>query len=493
MDKRFKNIESELNYNINSGGIENVFNQLDELYLDQAFVEASKQSTKAYNPSIWQEFLANEKTITQDANFQDAANATKLSYQPYYWNEAEKALINEGLHFEYKSTYWNEAQKMLHATERIVFFKKWMGIAAVLLLIGFSGNFLKHHNDLPTPYSAQAIDANKITIRKGKIFSVQAPENRIKVAEKDANYKMELKQKLPLVTSSKLKPSHSISTHKAPRTDGIDVVKGFEKTPFVTNSLKENFAAQAANYSLNKKNIPTRISDSEIPYLTIKNTIKIQENIIRRPFENTLIPITSSTLKNKTSIALQALVGLGNTPQQNWELNKRYAINLIVTKPIGKRKMFNIIVQTGFDYEALEGYTVGFSQNEHFITGQTIRVGNYLEFKNIIKWQNSILAGFQINKKIKIMSGFSIDQYVTSQIKIKQTINNEENTSAYQWGRNSDLFNLRDFQFINGIAYQFSKTLSANFISEYGLTSKEAHKNNKNLSLNIGLTYHLFN
>ena len=489
MDKRFKNIESELNYTINSADIEAAFSQMDALSLDQAFVDASNQTSNTYQAAYWDEYLVNEKTFAQDANFQDAANATKLNYQPYFWNAAEMALINEGLHFEYKSTYWNEAAQLLHKTERTAFFKKWIGIASLLLMVAFAGNLLMNTNHGHIEkYSSRTLDANKITLRKGKLFHFNAKNgiSTTEVIENNSVVEVEKQTSTPPVNAGK--QNKRIVNNKAIVEQTVPVESN-TKIPLAMKSMKETYNSQVADNYI----IKARTKTNDLALLHSQTPPSIQENNDVRPFDNSLIKIITPVDKNRTSIALQGLVGLGNTPEQNLALNKRYGLNLLLSRPIGKRKSFEIMFQTGFDYEALENYTVGTIRKEHFISGENRKVGNYLEFKNIIKWQSALLGSFKINKKFKIISGLAFDQYVTSQIKVKQTINNETSTSVYQWGRNNDQFKLQDFQLINAIAYRVSPSFSANLMSEYGLTSKETNKHNKNLSLSIGLTYHLLN
>jgi len=111
---------------------------MDDAFLDESFKSAADVPVD-YNASYWEQFQANLPLIQQDEAFLYASNSTVTPYQPHYWSDADVALQNEGLHYEYKSAYWNEAKVLLDKSDRGIFFLKWSAVAAILLLLSFGG------------------------------------------------------------------------------------------------------------------------------------------------------------------------------------------------------------------------------------------------------------------------------------------------------------------------------------------------------------------
>jgi hypothetical protein len=66
--------------------------------------------------------VGQESTIVQDTIFNSAASDYSTAYNPAYWNQAQQALFNEGLHYQYKPSYWSEAEKLLVQADKRVFF-----------------------------------------------------------------------------------------------------------------------------------------------------------------------------------------------------------------------------------------------------------------------------------------------------------------------------------------------------------------------------------
>lgn len=107
---------------------------VDDVFMDAAFVDASTDVSVNYDASFFEDFKENEQQYEMDAAFQEAAAAVTVDYIPEYWSDADQALQNEGLHYEYQSAYWEEAKKLLDKSDRKSFFIRWSGAAAVLML-----------------------------------------------------------------------------------------------------------------------------------------------------------------------------------------------------------------------------------------------------------------------------------------------------------------------------------------------------------------------
>lgn len=85
-------------------------NNVDDVFMDAAFVDASSDVNVTYNSSFFEEFKQNEAQFEMDAAYQAAAASVVVDYAPEYWSDADVALQKEGLHYEYQTAYWDEAK-----------------------------------------------------------------------------------------------------------------------------------------------------------------------------------------------------------------------------------------------------------------------------------------------------------------------------------------------------------------------------------------------
>ena len=161
----------------------NATQEVDNIFMDGAFVAASEAQSATYNPDFFEAFKASEANLEMDEAFHTAAGATVVDYMPKYWNDADKALQAEGLHYEYNSAYWKEAKRLLDRSDRRIFFAKWTAVAAVLLMFSFSGQFLgpnKLGDGITVPATAES-NLNEISVRNtnSSINDITAIENLI--------------------------------------------------------------------------------------------------------------------------------------------------------------------------------------------------------------------------------------------------------------------------------------------------------------------------
>lgn len=123
---------------------ENLSESLNDAFMDDAFKTASDNTHIPYFSAYWTEFAANRSIIEENISFVEAANALQADYHPTYWEAADVALQNEGLHYEYRTEYWSEARRMLDRADRSKFFIKWSAVAVILLLLSFGGIFMNN-------------------------------------------------------------------------------------------------------------------------------------------------------------------------------------------------------------------------------------------------------------------------------------------------------------------------------------------------------------
>ena len=122
---------------------------IDDMFMDAAFVDASTEIAVKYDPSFYEQFKASEAHLEMDEAFQAAAAATVVDYAPQYWDAADQALQNEGLHYDYQSAYWTEAKKLLDKSDRKGFFIGWTAVAAGLIMISLLGNLIGFDANIP--------------------------------------------------------------------------------------------------------------------------------------------------------------------------------------------------------------------------------------------------------------------------------------------------------------------------------------------------------
>ncbi|MEZ4922664.1 MAG: hypothetical protein R2780_05770 [Crocinitomicaceae bacterium] len=138
LDNAFKTAASAMEVSPVFDGTQSV----DDMFMDAAFVDASSEVNASYDASFFNEFLSQQGELIMDDAFNEASTSVVVDYIPEYWNDADKALTNEGLHYEYDSAYWAEAKKLLDRSDRKVFFGRWTSVAIALLLISFGGQYL---------------------------------------------------------------------------------------------------------------------------------------------------------------------------------------------------------------------------------------------------------------------------------------------------------------------------------------------------------------
>ncbi|MBN4077686.1 hypothetical protein JYT25_00900 [bacterium AH-315-C20] len=119
--------------------IGDISENMSNAFMDDAFKEAASQQQAAYSTAYFSEFESQKGDLEMNDAFTEASNATTASYSTDYWPDADVALRNEGLHYEYNPTYWAEAKSLLDIADRTQFFIRWSSVATILLLLSFLG------------------------------------------------------------------------------------------------------------------------------------------------------------------------------------------------------------------------------------------------------------------------------------------------------------------------------------------------------------------
>ena len=485
MDSRFKNIESELNFKFSKEYLEDAFNALDNYELDQAFIDASSAEKANYSSAYWNSFIANEASIVQDLNFSEAAANYQTSYDKSYWFEAEKALINEGLHFEYKPEYWNEAEKLLSREDRKVFFFRWSAIASILLLFGLIGQGLVT-NESPsivnhTPIDEPTMFVDKIYSRTGSIFdyskfSVLNPvvSNNSTTSGIANNHSINSPSNLSSIPSNN--PNSIIAQ---PVNDIVDL-------PHEINPIEQP----------NQNATPTRIIENidaiDIPHSALS---------IARPtpvsLAQMMVPIDNFEPRNGYYIGLYAQTGYGNSVNSEIALGARNAVGVefaIVPKNL---RFLSIGIASGFTHERLRGFEVGENFSRYDISGSVDHSWYRYTYDAIVKLNAGVNAGFKLNDKNKLNLILGYEKYLTSKIKLEEYFDDFLKEQPVQWGVNN-VFNQNNFNLGLGYERLLNPQFSLTIESRVGLWSKvnstylSGLSNNRDITALIGLKYKIF-
>jgi hypothetical protein len=125
----------------------NIADTVSDAFMDEAFKSAAQTVQVDFTSAHWNQFSTDRSEIEQNVSFADAANSVIADYHAAFWMDADQALQNEGLHYEYRSSYWNDAKVLLDKSDRSVFFKRWSAVAALLLLFSVGGIYSTLNNE----------------------------------------------------------------------------------------------------------------------------------------------------------------------------------------------------------------------------------------------------------------------------------------------------------------------------------------------------------
>ncbi len=489
MDSRFKNIESELNYQFSPEFMEDAFNALDHYDLDQAFIDASNAEKANYSSLYWNNFKAAETSLMQDMTFSDAASNYSVPYDKSYWYEAEKALINEGLHFEYKEEYWNEAKALLAKEDRKAFFYRWSAIASILILAGFVGQSLytNYNSGVPSvnDITENTVNGNRVIARTQPVFNLSALSQNSQLANVNENITSLPSNPTPPVINNGQQPSNSLSGNQTPGVSPRQVTSLNNSSETIENiPLREVIP--------NKRRITELIEAIKLPLFPI-----IQNERPLIALNEVSVPVDTYIPRNSYQIALHGQTGFGNSVNSDLNLGNRNALNIEFTVIPKKLRFLSFGVSSGIIHESLEGFEAGESFSRYDISGKVDHSGYQYTYDALIKFSSTLNAGFALNQKNKINVMLGYEKYLTSKIKLREYFGDVIKEQPEQWGVN-DVFNVNDFNLRLGYERQLSPMLSLTLESKIGLRTKVNQyyfselNNNRDMTALIGLKYKIF-
>lgn len=521
MDKRFKNIEAELNYKYDSklwNDVEGLmgdtaldsafvnaastaafspadFSGLNDAFLDDAFIEGAKTSKNNYQSSYFNEFKKNESELYENDSFINAASLASVTYQSEFWNDADVALQQEGLHHEYRPDYWREAEKLLLKDERKGFFLRWGAIATILLLLSFAGiqfnqvNTLSNqisdagsnsemnvvsntNNVINSDFEMNNVVMNDEFVAKDNDDHLNNIDNQVDDVEYSTIDNLELKKEKDLIAKkgdkdiNDLEPDYSI----------YNVVKKNQNDELVINS----------NYSVEKMNRENEFYLSE----SVPNS-----NILSNPITNYPPPST----KNILGVKIEK--GLGNnfgndvgsiSPRNSLLIDYRFS-------PIKKVEKISFGVDFGLYHMNLDNFEYEQNYSVHHIEGGVEHYWYKMTYKDLVFVSTSFNTYFDFGKASKLRLGLGLDHLLTSRIgmEYQKSLETEKTDVGNDWGLNRGI-NKLDLSF--GIGYEFKLNSKFSFLidSKIGTVDKTNNdylndkKADRDVSVLFGLKYNIF-
>jgi len=553
MDKRFKNIEEELNYNydsslwreaertlsdnaldsafvkaVNSATVNSIidFSSVDNAFLDDAFIDAVKQTKVNYQTKYFSDFKAVESDLIQNDSFVRAAAVTSAVYSAEYWNDANLALQAEGLHHEYKTDYWKEAERLLLKDQRKAFFWKWGVAASILILLsvlGFnlnqnsvnelaekSNSKIENKTNIHTNLADKNANIDKSIVDKSNNKSELTTNNNelVEVSNKFVNTLD--KNKTTSINSDFEGNSLTDTKNNSLNKDHSVFVNGVnEKKSQIyndsQNKAKENEIAknktepemnvvQNQQHTIDDDNTVEAISKIERNLNIELSQTGLNENLVVNKIEYT-------PLNHVHQFAVKFEKGLGNSfasttnvisPRNAMYIDYRF-------NPIHRLRNVQFGIDLGMYHMNLDNYELEKNYSVYSIEGGVEHFWYKITYKDLIYMSTKFNTYVNLGNKSKLRLGIGIDKLMTSRIRLEYK--NEQTESIIdegnEWGVNKGI-NQIDFNF--GLGYELKLNSKFSFLidSRIGVSDKtnneylKVKRNDKDLSLQFGIKYNIF-
>ena len=531
MDKRFKYIEEELNYNYDSSmwhevestlsdsALDNAFvnaanstvfnsnidfSSVDNAFLDDAFIDAAKQTKVNYQTKYFNEFKAVESDLIQNDSFVHAATVASAVYSSKYWSDANLALQAEGLHHEYKSDYWREAERLLLKDQRKAFFWKWSTAATILILLSVLGFNLNQSsvNELANTSNSKIENntnkqthlADKNTI-KNKSNSVNT--NNVKIIDNSKSKVVTNNNDLADASNQKTN-NNTLNSHKTnnininsdnsnlsdktkefPNKNETNLINGTNKTKPHSDISKDIVVNDnlVKPENENPQKSPLEISE----YTTLEALVKMDRNLDvelnqTKLNENLVVnKIEYTPLNHIHQFAIKFEKGLGNSfGSTSNVISPRNAMYIDYRfNPIHRLKNIQFGVDLGMYHMNLDNYELEKNYSVYSIEGGVEHFWYRMTYKDLIYMSTKFNTYIDLGKRSKLRLGIGVDRLMTSRIRLEykneqtETVIDEGN----EWGVN-DGINKIDLNF--GIGYELKLNSKFSFLidSRVGTSDK---------------------
>jgi hypothetical protein len=528
MDKRFQNLDNEVNFTSSSQDWESAeqmldnaflddafvnaaalnvvedtkdsvdFDSVDDAFMNQAFIDAIENTTFDYNQSYYKDFQSKESELVQDNSFLEASSLSSITYKKEFWGDADKALQAEGLHYQYSSSYWKEAEKLLNKETRRAFFYRWSAVAGLLLLLSFAGFKFNTQNQID----------NNLKLSKNNTQQVGVI-NKNGLDNKDLNQADKLSNKVQSViaTGDVVNSNSDIVLSEQSSNSFSNNLKDFKVDPQVDaedNSLSDLIVEVHENVDSENDN-QTVVINSKADIDKIK-LISPKESISSLVNEYSLGNMLPIDLKQPNKVfathnfGVKISKGLGNNFENTTGMlsarNSGYLEYSFV--PHFKLTKFEFGANLGVYHMNLNNYEYENNYSVYHNAGDVDHYWYKMTYKDLVFLSSNFSAYYNINGKHKINVNIGFDRLVTSRINSEyKEVQELAVDNGSEWGINKGV-NRTDVNFGVGYELALSSKFSFTFDSNIGLIDKtnndylERVHDDRDLSFMLGLKYNLF-
>ncbi|MBD3636057.1 MAG: hypothetical protein HUJ25_01845 [Crocinitomicaceae bacterium] len=481
-----------------------VSESVDDMFMDSAFVEASSEQSANYDSKFFQEFLEKEGDIAMDEAFVEASGATVVDYLPEYWEDADKALKNEGLHYEYSTEYWKEARRLLDREDRKVFFTRWSAAAAILMLISFSGQFLNPVSD----FEVEAMQANvQGTTEYENIYlsnsDVESAKNALLADKEFADY-TNLADAFG-ATNNAHNDAHTndVATNENNENISVDHLTNSvdNETTIVTSTGSENVKTDESTFNSKKLEGDLAINNKLEDELTLMDIDKRYKPEIHQIGYSKFAPqikIEKTPPMTMHSVGVLAQSGIGN----KWgnfsfmpTLRNSVGIEYIVSSgkrfqnfEFGGSFMINHIRQSRLNTE--DRSTV------YDVNGNVTKYWRKVQLKDMVFANLNGLVNYRVAPDHKVKFGLGMEYLVgvRSNMSYVDDFTNEIKTVNNNWGVKEGLKKF-DIRLTVGYEYEISNRFTLQVNSNLGLfdrtdnTFLKDEQTDREINVMLGLKY----
>jgi hypothetical protein len=472
-----------------------------DAYLDEAFGVAASTYTAQYSSDHWKEFLEKEADLEQDVAFNLAANSVTADYHSAYWSDADIALQNEGLHYEYQPAFWNEARQLLDRADRSVFFMRWSAVAAILLLLSIGGLYQfntgitpqetqfasgkdKSKNNLAFASLSSTYFENSVTDQSSDVDNVnltetelanQAPDNSVTSNNNDVAFH-DPKFSEDSDNTFSNDPSKMGTNNLTNNAGGLDDKSQSGNSAAATTDIANDLSANSSPVNLNADPLVAEMQ-SELKFSYVRNRLadEVQSEDLTAP----TVEIKRLDIPATHQISFVANAGVGN----------RYSkIDFIPSL----RTSFGMeYMRTGYgrfpNLEFGASLNLSHARQNDFGTERRVSVFNTdggidkfwykLQLKDMIYTNLSGIASYKVSPKQRIRLSFGIDylMFVQSNMSYQVEADQEITTINNNWGVKDGLSKF-DLHMGFGYEYQFSQRFSGQVNGNLGFFDRTDDK-----------------
>lgn len=517
LDDAFR--EAAANYSAAEiGGMDLASGSLSDAFMDEAFREAAADVAIPYQSAYWNELQENLTDIEMSEAFHQASNSVKAQYNPSFWGDADAALQEEGLHYEYKSAYWNEAKDLLDKADRRSFFYRWGGVATLLLLISALG-----WNELAGNYYTQNFrELNGVSADRGWMNErdLTTTENAVNEMVMPSDFVEQGQPQAEDVQEQSSVAEINDGTHEVPTSTNATGVTQ-PSTADINDGLNEALVNEAPENSSHNPPAPANEfinqTDVDHQHVEVSNTSQFNHSFMNDardedseemlmkpvPFEFNPVNIPSMGIevakvpqswpsqktpaplafKNRPKmvrhdLAITGRVGIGNSYGiESFISTPRYSAGLEYTRSnSGRFRRIELGFNVLMNYSTHENVRKEIKVDSFLVDGSSKNYWVSLRVFDLFYTNANALVNFKLNRKNKIRFGFGLERltlvqsnmsYKTGDVSGLQTVNNN-------WGVRRGITNW-DYRFTLGYEYRLNKRLSMNVLGTLGMADRTSN------------------